>query len=701
MSHEIVLFGKGKGKGTVDPKQFARRTIDYGSNVVRWLESSLARCLQERRFQCHYSFTKELLPPFATPQSPYDAICCRFVQSATTKNRSPVNCVHWFPNGRRLISGSQTGELTIWNGFQFHFENILQAHNAAVKAMEWTPEETVLVTGDQLGVIKFWDQYLYNFQTFQAHKESMCDLSIAPTGLKFVSCADDSHAKVWDLRTGEEERAFTGHGWDVRCCCWHPTKGLVATGSRDAQIKLWDPRAGEAITTIFCHKNTVTRVKWSPDGQFLASGSRDQLVMLMDIRTMSVRKVFKAHQKEVSSLCWHPETAALLASGGYDSHLHFWDAYGAADPIKSVLAAHEGPIWSLAWHPLGHLLVSGSHDYSTRFWSRARPGDKDFDELLPKKIAAPGDIPLSAIPPPPVIPMTVLDAGVFAGPPPKEAPLLHKLEGPKPAEAAEIKLGLTLGEGENRKEILDTSDFDAEDGQPPALAIADGAKPDAKPDDAKPEAKAEAKAEAKQAESKTGAKPPETEAGATHPDADAGAKLADSSADGKAGETKPDSAKLADTKVDPKSVETKAEGASTPATAPVEPKAFTKAAAASSPPASDANKAEGASSATAAPVESKAFTKAAAAKLPPASDATKASPPSVTGIPAPKKAETSPALLAAAKSAGVSEDAGNSTKRAAPTETGCGDAEAGAKKPRTAEQDADTGVDNEAKAMQD
>jgi len=471
MGYELVPYGKGKGKGTVDdPKARAsKKTIDYGSNVVRWLEDCMARQATPPRLQCHYSFTKELTLPFAAPLNPYDAICCRFVHSATNRNRAPVNVVHWFPNGRRLISGSQTGEITIWNGSCFQFENILQAHNSAVKAMEWTPEETVLVSGDQLGVIKFWDQYMYNFQTFQAHKESMCDISIAPTGLKFCSCAEDSHAKVWDLRTGEEERAFTGHGWDVKCCSWHPTKGLVATGSKDAQIKLWDPRAGEAITTIFSHKNTVTRVKWSPSGQFLASGSRDQLVMLMDIRTMSVRQVFKAHEKEVTSLCWHPENDSLLASGGYDSQINFWDTQGSSKPIKSLTGAHEGPIWSLAWHPLGHLLVSGSHDYSTRFWSRARPGDKDFEQLLPKKIAAPGDLPAGSIPPAPTVPQVVLDAGIFAGKPPKEPPASSIImEGAKdPArlaldnEPAKPAPGLSLGEGADRKEILDTSDFDA------------------------------------------------------------------------------------------------------------------------------------------------------------------------------------------------------------------------------------------------
>jgi len=487
MSHELVVYGKGKGKAAIDDpqqKKFARRTIDYGSNVVRWLEDCLARRVPPHRLQRHYCYAKELMPPFATPQSPYDSICCRFVHSSTNKNRAPVNVVHWFPNGRRLISGTQTGEITIWNGSQFHFENILQAHNAAVRAMQWTPEETVLVSGDQLGIIKFWDQYLYNFQTFQGHKESICDITISPTGMKFCSCADDSHAKVWDLRTGEEERAFTGHGWDVKCCNWHPTKGLVATGSKDSQIKLWDPRASEAITTIFCHKNTVTRVIWSPNGQWLASGSRDQLVMLMDIRTMSVRKVFKAHQKEVTALCWHPETDALLASGGYDAAIHFWDTHGAAHPIESIPGAHEGPVWSLSWHPLGHLLVSGSHDYSTRFWSRARPGDTSWVDLLPKKIGMGANDP--PLPPPPSAGRvgTIFEAGVFAEPSPPPPPVEAKSKVATLAASAEgdsrcstntanksagtqavvrHESGLSLGEGASRKDVLDTSDFDAED----------------------------------------------------------------------------------------------------------------------------------------------------------------------------------------------------------------------------------------------
>ncbi len=50
-------------------------------------------------------------------------------------------------------------------------------------------------------------------------------------------------------------------------------------------------------------------------------------------------------------------------------------------PIGQVECAHDSNIWSMAWHPMGHILVTGSNDFSTRFWTRQRPGDLMKDPL--------------------------------------------------------------------------------------------------------------------------------------------------------------------------------------------------------------------------------------------------------------------------------------------------------------------------------
>ena len=32
---------------------------------------------------------------------------------------------------------------------------------------------------------------------------------------------------------------------------WHPTKGLIVSGSKDNQIKYWDPRTGTCLSTLY------------------------------------------------------------------------------------------------------------------------------------------------------------------------------------------------------------------------------------------------------------------------------------------------------------------------------------------------------------------------------------------------------------------------------------------------------------------
>ncbi len=43
--------------------------------------------------------------------------------------RCSINVAVWTPEGRRCLTGTQSGEFTLWNGSQFNFETILQARH--------------------------------------------------------------------------------------------------------------------------------------------------------------------------------------------------------------------------------------------------------------------------------------------------------------------------------------------------------------------------------------------------------------------------------------------------------------------------------------------------------------------------------------------------------------------------------------------
>lgn len=98
--------------------------------------------------------------------------------------------------------------------------------------------------------------------------------------------------QVWDFKSLKPESALTGHGGDVKACDWHPSKGAIASGSKDATVKLWDPRAGDAcLSTLELHKAPISQVSWNQNGNWLLSASRDQqLAVWALVQFLSVHK---------------------------------------------------------------------------------------------------------------------------------------------------------------------------------------------------------------------------------------------------------------------------------------------------------------------------------------------------------------------------------------------------------------------------
>jgi polyadenylation factor subunit 2 len=115
----------------------------------------------------------DLLPPAAYPTNASTSLCTKFVHTSTNKVRGPVNCVtvsrchlrhylliiiQWTPTGRRVLTGSTSGEFTLWNGLTFNFETILQAHDSAIRTFEYNHSGSFLASADQGGMVKYFQE---------------------------------------------------------------------------------------------------------------------------------------------------------------------------------------------------------------------------------------------------------------------------------------------------------------------------------------------------------------------------------------------------------------------------------------------------------------------------------------------------------------------------------------------------------------
>ncbi|KAK0210333.1 WD40-repeat-containing domain protein [Desarmillaria ectypa] len=372
--------------GKIIKKTRPRKTVDYYGGMGRW---ALMRKLRPNstyvpQLRPTPPYIINLLPPKAYPDNSSTSLCTKFIHTSTNKIRCPVNIVTWTPEGRRVLTGSTSGEFTLWNGLTFNFETILQAHDSAICTFSFTHSGAYLVSADKSGVIKYFEPNMNNLTAWQgsSSREAIRGISFSPDDRRFATASDDSSVRIWSFAESRVESVLTGHGWDVKCVQWHPSKGLLVSGSKDNQIKFWDPRTGTVLSTLHQHKNTIQALAWSPNGNMVASASRDQTVRVFDIRAMKEFRILKGHKKEVCSVAWHP-IHPILVSGGSEGAVLHWDL-GAEDetlsqPVSSPRAtlsqAHDSNVWSMAFHPLGHLLVTASNDHTTRFWCRERPGD--------------------------------------------------------------------------------------------------------------------------------------------------------------------------------------------------------------------------------------------------------------------------------------------------------------------------------------
>lgn len=116
----------------------------------------------------------------------------------------------WTPESRRILTGSTSGEFTLWNGLTFNFETILQAHDSAVRTMQFTHSGAFLASADQSGVIKYFQPNMNNLTQWTGHREAIRGLSFSPDDNRFATASDDSTIRLWSFEEQRAERTLTG-----------------------------------------------------------------------------------------------------------------------------------------------------------------------------------------------------------------------------------------------------------------------------------------------------------------------------------------------------------------------------------------------------------------------------------------------------------------------------------------------------------
>ncbi|ETW02058.1 hypothetical protein, variant 1 [Aphanomyces invadans] len=200
---------------------------------------------------------------------------------------------------------------------------------------------------------------------------------VTTTGNVCASGWDDGTIKLIDFNARCVVRSWSAHSRSVNRMVVGARSSSLYSCSRDTTIvrhSLIDTLSTAAPTTFAGHSLTVSALALDPTETRLASGSRDTSVILWDAATATQMQHTSTSQNIVTCMAWVPTEAQVVAQGGEDLRLRFWDARTWKTPAQTIEGYVYFPL-AMACSLDGHYVFTSSKGFNAvgcegRVWDR-------------------------------------------------------------------------------------------------------------------------------------------------------------------------------------------------------------------------------------------------------------------------------------------------------------------------------------------
>lgn len=233
-------------------------------------------------------------------------------------------------------------------------------------------------------------------------------VAFSPDGAHLAAVGDGGEAELWNVATGDRERALPGHMEAVNSVAFSPDGRWLATGdsagnvivrgaagepqgpalflgavnvnglafSPDGKIlaiasdsprpALWNFATGQRRDLPVGEGQEIWAVAFSSDGRFLATGDEDGRVVVSDLVKGTPPREIGRHSAPVTGVAFRPgEPPAILASSSRDGTARLWDLSSSR---SEPLWGHKGEVWGLAFSSNGEYLATASFDHTAKLW---------------------------------------------------------------------------------------------------------------------------------------------------------------------------------------------------------------------------------------------------------------------------------------------------------------------------------------------
>ncbi|EPS39085.1 hypothetical protein H072_7129 [Dactylellina haptotyla CBS 200.50] len=285
-------------------------------------------------------------------------------------------------DGTTLASGSDRGEIKLWNAVTGAPLRALAGHSDWVKRVAFSPEKgsLVLASSSSDGEVRLWDSATGALLwKVIGHTERNCEVAFSIDGKRLASGGDE--IKIWDTKTGallrtwdpfaEPERwwsrrmQFGGDGGDGILASWREDEG-------DNTIRIWDGATETSRLGLKCPMGYIRIVAFSAEKTMLASATQySSTILVWNAVTGDLLRALEGHSNEIAGMTFSAD-GKTLASGSLDGTVKLWDMtdltpQSNGDQVEHVTFSPDGVVlasisgtrlkmWDVATGTLLHVL---------------------------------------------------------------------------------------------------------------------------------------------------------------------------------------------------------------------------------------------------------------------------------------------------------------------------------------------------------
>jgi RNA polymerase sigma factor (sigma-70 family) len=250
----------------------------------------------------------------------------------------PLSCVS--PDGRvRASTRRRAHSVIVWDDPRSTTGRVLGRHHGLIEALAFAPDGKRLASGGEGGEVHVWDLTTGNELCALQAEPAVGSLAFSPDGKTLATGADTFTGgpprgptiRLWDVATGKAAGTLPLNREHVFQMVFSPDGHYLASAAwwRPALgPRLWDLSTRQALPRSPVDEE-CDALAFSPDSRLLAWGSEepDNRVHVLEVATGQEVLRFRGQHSGIHPLAFAPD-GGLLASAAGDSTVVVWDLTG-------------------------------------------------------------------------------------------------------------------------------------------------------------------------------------------------------------------------------------------------------------------------------------------------------------------------------------------------------------------------------------